>query len=97
MRVPWAVWLLPAAAALPIVVSHLGPLVLPGRHVLRRAFWCPFRRANVEVAFNAASWGGTLVDVNACSAVSPPLACDKGCLLLRTFPAARAEVSSTGH
>jgi hypothetical protein len=81
------------AAAVLIALSVFGRRLVPRTYVSRRAFWCPFRRANVRVEFRKAMWDPRPLDVNACSAFSPPLECDKPCLLLREFPAVKAEVA----
>ncbi len=49
---------------------------------------------NVGVEFKQAVWDETLVDVEACTAFSPSrdVRCEKPCLLLGRFPAAKAEV-----
>ena len=55
-----------------------------------------FGDTNVDVDFKEAVWDGSLVDVTACSAFSPPkdVRCEKGCLMLGKFPAPK-ELTTT--
>jgi hypothetical protein len=92
MSFPWTVPVLLLAAAILVVVLQLGRQLFPGTYVSRIAFWCPFRSMNVGVDFEMASWDGCRRDVKACSAFSSPVACDKGCLSLRTFPPVKSEM-----
>ncbi len=93
----WFVWPVPiflAVAAILMVLVVAGRRLFPGTFSRRRAFWCPFRDTNVGVEFKQAVWDETLVDVEACTAFSPSrdVRCEKPCLLLGRFPAAKAEV-----
>ena len=96
----WLLWPVPiflGVAAALIVLLVLGRRPFPGTYTSRRAFWCPFLGTNVQVDFTKAMWDASPVDVRACSAVSPPLRCEKACLLLGTFPAIKEEVAPAHH
>ena len=96
----WLLWPVPiflGVAAVLIVLLVLGRRLFPGTYTSRRAFWCPFLGTNVQVDFTKAMWDASPVDVRACSAVSPPLRCEKACLLLGTFPAIKEEVAPAHH
>lgn len=62
--------------------------------VVTRSFWCPFRERNVTVEFQEEPWDGGHVEVNRCSAFSPPnaVACEKDCLRLRKLPSGSGRV-----
>jgi hypothetical protein len=85
-----------AVTAVLVGVLVGGRRLLPGTFTVKRAFRCPFRDTNVDVDFKEAVWDDSLVDVTACSAFSPPqdVRCEKSCLMLGTFPAAK-ELTST--
>ena len=95
-------WLLfPVPIFLVVTAALIGVLsagrrLFPGTFTATRAFRCPFRDTDVSVDFKEAVWDGNLVDVAACSAFSPPqdVRCEKSCLMLGKFPAARAEKES---
>ena len=90
---PIPIFLAVAVALLALV--FLGRRLFPGTYARQRAFWCPFKDKDVDVAFKEATWDGALVDVTACSAFSPAedVRCDKGCLMLGKFPAAKSELA----
>jgi len=95
----WFMWpaaMFRGATAALIAVLVRGRRLLPGTYIARRAFWCPFRRTNVRVDFRRSVWDGSLLDVNACSALSLPLQCEKACLLLDKLPAIRT-VAPASH
>lgn len=85
-----------AVAAVLIGFLSLGRRLFPGTYPSRRAFWCPFKDKKVDVTFREALWDGGLVDVAACSAFSPAqdVRCEKGCLMLGKFPAAKSEMAT---
>jgi len=62
--------------------------------VVTRLFWCPFRERNVTVEFQEEPWDGRPVEVNRCSAFSPPdaVACEKDCLRLKKLPSVNGSV-----
>ena len=96
----WLLWPVPiflGVAAVLIALLVLGRRLFPGTYTSRRAFWCPFRGANVRVDFTKSMWDANPVDVQACSAFSPPLQCGKACLLLGKFPAIKEEVAPARH
>jgi hypothetical protein len=93
----WPVPIFLGAAAALIVVAMLGRRLFPGTYVSQRAFWCPFRRTNVRVHFRESVWDRSVVGIEACSAVSPPLECEKGCLFLAKFPPVQEEITPIAH
>ena len=93
----WPVPVFLGAAAALIVVLMLGRRLFPGTYVARRAFWCPFMRTNVRVDFRESIWDRSALDIEACSAVSPPLECEKGCLFMAKFPPIKEEITPIGH
>jgi len=85
-----------------IIVLALGTAVallllaafgsLPGvTRIVRRSFWCPFLARNVTAEFQEEAWDGKPVEVNRCSAFTPPTAitCEKLCLHLEKFSSVR--------
>ena len=88
-----------AVAGVLIGVLGAGRRLFPGTFTRNRAFRCPVRDTNVDVEFKEAVWDGNLLDVAACSAFSPPqdVRCEKGCLMLGKFPAARPEMAAAGR
>jgi len=93
---------------LPIFVTVAGVLIgvlgagrrlFPGTFSRKRAFRCPLRDTNVDVDFKEAVWDGSLKDVTACSAFSPPddVQCEKGCLTLGKLPAAKPEMAAASR
>jgi hypothetical protein len=84
-----------AVAIVLIVLYALGRRLFSGALLAPRAFWCPFRSTDVRVDFKEATWDGSLLDVETCTAFTPPgdVQCDKACLALKTLPTPRAEPS----
>ena len=80
-------------------VLKVGRRLFPGTHTVSRAFHCPFRDENVAVDFKETVWDATLMDVDACTAFSPPqdVRCDKGCLRLGKLPRATAKEAVATH
>lgn len=75
-----------------ILVAWLVSTRFPmATRVVTRAFWCPLQARNVTAEFQEAAWDGKLVEVNRCSAFSPPEAvtCDRACLRIDTLPQVR--------
>jgi len=73
-----------------LLVAAFGSL----RGVLRtarRSFWCPFQDRNVTAELQEEAWDGRPVEVNRCSAFTPPtlITCEKPCLRLGKLPPAR--------
>ncbi len=93
MFLVWPVPIFLAVAAVFILVLAFGRRLFPGIYLSRRAFWCPFRSTNVRVDFKTSIWDGNRLDVEGCSAFSPPVQCEKACLLLGKFPAVKEEVA----
>jgi hypothetical protein len=99
VRTMWLLWPVPIFVAVTAVLFGVlvgGRRLFPGTFTAKRAFRCPFRDTNVDVDFKEAVWDGSLVDVTACSAFSPAqdVRCEKGCLMLGKFPAAK-ELTAT--
>jgi|SRR5215468_9483304 len=94
---PIPIFLAVAVALLALV--FMGRRLFPGTYASRRAFWCPFKDKQVDVAFKEATWDGSLVDVTACSAFSlaEDVRCEKGCLMLGRFPEARAGMAAAAR
>ena len=95
----WLLWPVPIFVAVTAALAGVlvaGRRLFPGTFTAKRAFRCPFRDTNVNVDFKEAVWDDSLVDVAACSAFSPPqdVRCEKSCLMLGKFPAAR-ELTTT--
>lgn len=77
------------AAAL-LLLAAFGSL--PGvTRTVTRSFWCPFRLRDVTAEFLEQAWDGKPVEVNRCSAFTPPtaIACEKLCLHLEKFSSVR--------
>lgn len=87
----WPLAIILAVGIVLLLVWVRGAYLFPGSRVTTRAFWCPFRGRNVQVGFAEAVWDGRLVDVERCSAFTPPTAvtCDKACLRLADVPELR--------
>lgn len=88
----WPVPIFLSVAVAFLLVWAAGRRFFAGTSAARRSFWCPFRGRNVQVDFAESSWDGSLVDVEACSAFTPPaeVGCDKACLELKRLPTSRA-------
>ncbi len=96
----WSLGPLPifvAVAGVLIGVLGAGRRLFPGTFSRKRDFQCPWRDTNVSVDFKEAVWDGSLKDVAACSAFSPPedVRCEKGCLMLDKFPEAGAKAAAS--
>jgi hypothetical protein len=99
VRTMWLLWPVPvfvAVTAALVGVLVAGRRLFPGTFTAKRAFRCPFRDRNVNVDFTEAVWDGSFVDVIACTEFSPAqdVRCEKSCLLLGRFPAAK-ELTTT--
>ena len=79
-----------ATAFVLLLLIAFGSLSGATRTVTR-AFWCPFRAWIVTTEFREEAWDGRPLEVNRCTAFSPPavVTCEKFCLHLRKFPSAR--------
>ena len=93
MSSPWSLPIFLGVAVLLVVLYSVGARLFAGTGISRHAFWCPFRNTNVRVDFAESAWDGHLVDVQSCTAFTPPteVHCDKACLVLKRLPAPRAE------
>ena len=75
-----------AALVLPLV-RHRG-LMRGVRRRVTRTVWCPVHDRKLTATLEEEVWDGRRVDVNQCSAFSPPTAvtCGKACLRLTKRP-----------
>ena len=75
------------AAVVLLVVRWRGMMRGATRRVTR-AVWCPTRDCRLTATLEEEMWDGRRVDVEACSAFSPPTAvtCGKACLRLIRRP-----------
>ena len=73
-----------------LLVAVFGSLSGATRTVTR-SFWCPFLYRRVTAEFQEEAWDGKPVEVNRCSAFTPPtaIACEKLCLHLEKFSSVR--------
>lgn len=62
---------------------------------VRREFWCPVAGGHVVAEFQEEAWDGRRVEVDRCSAFTPPTAitCKKLCLTLKKLPSAGARAA----
>jgi len=86
-ELPIVVYAALLAALVLLFVRHRGLM----RGVLRRVpqtVWCPVHDRKLTATLEEEVWDGTRVDVNQCSAFSPPTAvtCGKACLRLTRRP-----------
>ena len=95
MTIPWIIPGALAAAALLLVVRTLGPRLVRGTLTWRYAFRCPAKHEDVDAEFRESAWDGRRLEVERCSAFSPPedVRCDKACILLARLPARGATTS----
>lgn len=79
-------------AVVLLLIATFGSLPGVTRTAIR-SFWCPFRNRNVTAQFQERAWDGRALEVDRCTAFSPPTAitCEKPCLRLRKFQAPRKE------
>jgi hypothetical protein len=91
METLWPLAIVQGTGAVLGKMYALGAHLFPGHRQASYAFWCPFRRTNVRVGFTEVTWSGSLVEVDRCTAFTPPTAvtCDKACLALPTLPPVR--------
>ena len=78
----WPLFFVLAVVALLVAMLAVGPRLFRGTRAVATGLWCPFRRQDVDIVFRVEAWEGRRVDVERCSAFSPPtsVTCDKGCL-----------------
>ena len=96
MTIPWIIPGALAAAVLLLVVRALGPRLFRGTLTWRYTFPCPAKRQDVDAEFRESAWDGRSLDVERCSAFTPPedVRCDKACLLLVRAPRRGADESA---
>ena len=78
----WPLLVVAAVALVLVVALSKGPRFFRGTRSVVESFWCPFTTQDVHVDFEIDAWDGHPVDVNRCSAFTPPTAvtCDKRCM-----------------
>lgn len=91
---PIVVYVALLAVGVLLVVRYRG-LMRGARRRVTRTVWCPVHDHKLTATLEEEVWDGSRVDVNRCSAFSPPTAvtCGKACLRLTERPR-RATVSS---
>jgi hypothetical protein len=88
MGIPWIVPAALAAALVLVFVRILGPRLFRGTLAWAYAFRCPIKDQDVATDFRETMWDGRRLDVERCSAFTPPedVRCDKACLHLDRLP-----------
>ena len=88
MTIPWIIPAALAAAVVLLAVRALGPRLFRGTLSWRYAFRCPAKHQDVDAEFRESVWDGRRLDVERCSAFTPPddVRCDKACTLLARLP-----------
>ena len=95
MMLPWIVPVALAAAVVLVVIRVLGPHLFRGTLTWRYAFRCPGKLQDVAADFRESTWDGRRLDVERCSAFTPPedVRCNKACAFLARLPRRGAEAS----
>lgn len=88
MVIPWIIPSALAAALVLLFIRTLGPRLFRGTVTWRYAFRCPVKEQDVAVDFRESAWDGQRLDVERCTAFTPPddVRCDKACRLLDRLP-----------
>ena len=88
MTIPWIIPGVLAAVVTLLVVRALGPRLFSGTLTWRYAFRCPNKNRDVDAELRESMWDGRPLDVERCSAFTPPdeVRCDKACTLLARLP-----------
>jgi len=86
-HLPIVVYLALLTAVVLLLVRARG-LMRGVRRPVPRRVWCPVRDRTLTATLEEEVWDGRRVDVNECSAFSPPTAvtCEKACLRLTERP-----------
>jgi hypothetical protein len=84
-------WIIPAALAVALVLLLIrirGPRLFHGTRTWRYAFQCPLKKQAVAAEFRESVWDGRRLDVERCTAFTPPedVRCDKACQRLDRLP-----------
>ena len=90
MTIPWIIPAALVAALVLLFILALGPRLFRGTLAWRYAFHCPFKEQDVATEFRESAWDGRRLDVERCTAFTPPddVRCDKACQLLGRLPQA---------
>ena len=77
-----------------LLLVAFGPLRRITR-IVTRSFWCPVRDEDITAEFLEDAWDGKRLEINQCTAFTPPTAitCEKLCLHLARLGPARMRVS----
>jgi hypothetical protein len=88
MVIPWIIPAALAAALVLLFIRAFGPRLFPGTLLARYAFRCPVKAQDVAAEFRESVWDGRRLDVERCTAFTPPedVRCDKACRLLDRLP-----------
>ena len=88
MVLPWIIPSALAAALVLLLIRAVGPRLLGGAVTWGYRFRCPFKEQDVATEFRESAWDGQRLDVERCSAFTPPdeVRCDKACQLLGQLP-----------
>ena len=83
-------------AALTLLVWGVARALPTDTLLVKRSFWCPFRKQNVTAEFRQEAWDRTLLAVNRCTAFTPETAvtCEKSCLRLPSLPSVRTKAEA---
>ncbi len=83
----WPLFIILSVGLLLVLLLAVGPRFTRGTRAVPHEFYCALRRQPVRVEYRVAAWDGKLVDVDRCSAFTPPTAigCDKLCLRPEEF------------
>ena len=75
-------------AVIVLFVARSRGLMLGASQRVTRSVWCPMQDRRLTATLEEEVWDGRRVDVEQCSAFSPPTAvtCAKGCLRLTKRP-----------
>jgi hypothetical protein len=81
MGIPWIIPSALAAALVLLFIRALGPRVFRGTLTWRYTFRCPVKEQDVATEFRESVWDGQRLDVERCTAFTPPedVRCDKAC------------------
>jgi hypothetical protein len=88
MVIPWIIPSALAAAVVLLFIRAFGPRLFGGTLTWRYGFRCPVKEQDVATEFRESAWDGRRLDVERCSAFTPPddVRCDKACQLLGRLP-----------
>ena len=99
MATPWIIPSALAAALVLLFIRAFGPRLFGDTVTWGYRFRCPFKEQDVVTEFRESAWDGQRLDVERCSAFTPPddVRCDKACQLLGQLPQPRARFRPLGE